>query len=126
MEMPYPELTEGIIGCAYEVYNRLGFGFLECVYEKAMMIELHKAGLAAKRQEAVTVHYDDQVIGEFRCDILVADTVVVELKSVLRLAKAHEVQLVNFLVATHKPVGLLIDFGETHVEVKRKVRELRR
>lgn len=122
--MEYRDLTERIIGCAYIVYNRMGFGFLESVYEKCLLIELHKAGLRAESQLPITVRYDDEIVGEFVADILVEDVVIVELKSVKKLAKAHEVQLVNYLVATGKPVGLLLNFGEQQVEVKRKVNTL--
>ncbi|MBI3267481.1 MAG: GxxExxY protein [Planctomycetes bacterium] len=122
--MEQAELTEKIIGCAYRVYNQMGFGYLESVYEKCMLIELGKAGLDAKSQHPIKVHYDGQVVGDFIADIVVGDTVLVELKSVRRVVNAHEVQLVNYLVATGKPVGLLLNFGENRVEVKRKVRTL--
>ena len=122
--MEYKELTEKIIGCAYRVYNRMGFGFLESVYEKCMLIELRKAGLDTESQKSIRVQYDGEVVGDFIADILVNDTVLLELKSVRKLVEAHEVQLVNYLVATGKPVGLLINFGETKVGVKRKVKDL--
>jgi GxxExxY protein len=119
-------LTERIIGCAYRVYNKMGFGFLESVYEKCMMIELVRDGLSAESQRAITVRYDGHEVGEFVADIIVNETVIVELKSVRQISKIHEAQLVNYLVATGKPVGLLLNFGEFKVEVKRKLRELKR
>ncbi|MBN1996068.1 GxxExxY protein [candidate division KSB1 bacterium] len=122
--MKYKELTEKIIGCAYTVFNKMGFGFLESVYEKCLLIELEKCGLKAKAQQAVKVYYDNQIVGDFMADIFVEDTIIVELKSVLRLVTAHEVQLVNYLTATRKDVGLLINFAVTEVEVKRKVKDL--
>lgn len=122
--MRYLELTEKIIGCAYRVYNNMGFGFLESVYEKCLMIELEKAGLKAESQIPITVFYDGEVVGEFVADILVENNIILELKSVKRVFKAHEVQLVNYLVATKKDIGLILNFGEQKVEVKRKVREL--
>ncbi|RMG24995.1 MAG: GxxExxY protein [Methanobacteriota archaeon] len=122
--MKYEELTEKIIGCAYRVYNRMGFGFLESVYEKCLQIELQKVGLKAQFQHPITVYYEGQVVGEFVADILVEDKIIVELKSVRHLTIAHEVQLVNYLAATQKDVGLIINFGEKKVEVKRKWREL--
>ena len=122
--MKYEDLTKEIIACAYTVYNRMGFGFLESVYEKCLLIELRKAGLRAESQKAITVQYEGKVVGEFVADVIVEETVLLELKSARRLSKAHEVQLVNYLVATGKPVGLLLNFGEEKVEVKRKVREL--
>ncbi len=125
LTMEYEELTEKIIGCAYRVYNKLGFGFLESVYQKCLMIELRKAGMKAESQQAIVVRYDDAVVGEFVADIVVEGTIIVELNSVRRMVLSHEVQLVNYLVATGKPVGLLLNFGESKVEVKRKVRQLR-
>ncbi|MCJ7687260.1 MAG: GxxExxY protein [Desulfobacteraceae bacterium] len=122
--MEHGELTEKIIGCAYRVYNKMGFGFLESVYEKCMLIELHKANLDAEPQKSIIVYYDNQIVGEFVADIIVNDTVILELKSVRRIIKAHEVQLVNYLVATGKPVGLILNFGGRKVEVKRKIKDL--
>ncbi len=122
--MEYRELTEKIIGCAYQVYNRMGFGFLESVYEKCMLIELRKAGLNAESQKPITVYYENEIVGEFVADILVNDKIILELKSVRRIINAHEVQLVNYLVATGKQVGLILNFGEGKVEVKRKVKDL--
>jgi len=124
-DVKHRKLTEKIIGCAYRVYNRMGFGFVESVYEKCMLTELNKAGLDVESQKPITVHYEDEIVGQFVADILVEDAVIVELKSVKQIAKAHEVQLVNYLVATGKPVGLVINFGETEVEIKRKVKELK-
>lgn len=122
--MEFESITEKIIGCAYQVYNKMGYGFLESVYEKCMLIELRKACLRSEYQKPITVHYDGEVVGQFIADIFVEDTIIVELKSIKTLAKAHEVQLVNYLVATGKDVGLLINFGEQKVELKRKVRVL--
>ena len=117
-------MTETIIGCAYKVHNTMGFGFLESVYENCLLIELHKAGLEAESQKRIVVHYEGEVVGEFVADLLVEDRIVVELKSVRSLAPAHEVQLVNYLVATSKDVGLLLNFAEHRVQVKRKLRNL--
>ncbi len=123
--MEYQSVTEKIIGCAYRVYNKMGFGFLESVYEKCLLIELRKAGLDAESQKPITVYYDDEIVGEFIADIIVNDTIILELKSVRRVIKAHEVQLVNYLVATGKPIGLILNFGERKVEVKRKIKNLK-
>ncbi len=122
--MKYQDLTEKIIGCAYQVYNKMGFGFLESVYEKCLLIELKRAGLQAEAQRSVAVYYEDEVVGEFLADVIVEDAIILELKSVRRVVKAHEVQLVNYLTATGKDVGLIINFAERNVEIKRKVREL--
>jgi GxxExxY protein len=122
--MEYKELTETIIGCAYRVYNKMGFGFLESVYQKCLIIELKKAGLDTESEKPISVYYDNEIVGEFIADIIVNDNIVLELKSVRRIIKAHEVQLVNYLVATGKPVGLILNFGERKVEIKRKVKDL--
>jgi len=122
--MEYEKVTETIIGCAYRVYNKMGFGFLESVYEKCLLIELSKAGLYTETQKSITVYYEGEVVGEFVADLMVNDAVIIELKSVRRIIKAHEVQLVNYLVATGKPVGLILNFGERKVEIKRKVKDL--
>ncbi len=119
--MKHEELTKEIIGCAFEVHTKMGSGFLESVYEKCMLIELRKAGLVTQSQVPVDVRYEGESVGDFIADIIVEDTVIVELKSVRALNEAHEVQLVNYLVATGKPVGLLLNFGGRSVEVKRKV-----
>jgi GxxExxY protein len=88
------------------------------------LIELRKAGLQAESQKPIVVTYENEVVGEFKADITVEDTIIVELKSVRHISASHEVQLVNYLVGTGKPVGLLLNFGEQRVEVKRKVRDL--
>jgi len=122
--MEYQEVTETIIGCAYRVYNKMGFGFVESVYEKCLLIELRKEGLKTESQKPITVYYESEIVGEFVADIIVNDAIILELKSVRRIIKAHEVQLVNYLVATGKPVGLILNFGEKKVEIKRKVKDL--
>jgi GxxExxY protein len=123
--MEYEELTHKVIGCAYNVFNQLGFGFLESVYQKAMIIELSKNGLKYDAEMPLKVYYDDQVVGEFYIDLYIEDTVVVELKSVENIGKQHEVQLVNYLNGTKKDIGFLINFGPTGVNVKRKYRDPR-
>ena len=122
--MKHEKMTEKIIGCSYRVYNNMGFGFLESVYEKCLLIELKKAGLGASSQNPITVYCDKEVVGEFVADVVVENEIILELKSVRRVVKAHEIQLVNYLTATGKDVGLIINFGERKVEVKRKVRVL--
>src|SRR5690606_8946792 len=113
-------LTKTTIGCAYKVYNTLGFGFLESVYEKSLQIELRKEGIEAIAQQAVKVYYENFIVGDFFADLLVEEKLIVELKSVSRLTPAHETQLVNYLNATGIQDGLLINFGAKTVEVKRK------
>ena len=90
-----------------------------------MLIELRKAGLSAESQKAITVYYKNEIVGEFVPDIIVDDTIILELKSVRRIIKAHEVQVVNYLVATGKPVGLILNIGEMKVEIKRKIKDLK-
>ena len=123
--MKYKDITETIIGSAYRVYNKMGFGFFESVYEKCLLIELRKAGLDAESQKPITVYYENEIVGEFVADIIVNDTVILELKSVRRIVKAHEVQLVNYLIATGKPVSLILNFGERKIEIKRKIKDLK-
>ena len=115
-------LTNEIIGCAFTVHNALGPGYLEKVYENAMCIELAKQGLRVKQQEPIKVRYDGQIIGEYVVDLWVEDRVIVELKAVQALTKAHEAQVVNYLTATGTDIGLLINFGAPSVQIKRKHR----
>jgi GxxExxY protein len=122
--MEYEELTKQIIGCSYQVYNTLGSGFLESVYERSLLIELRSAGLLAQPQVGLEVLYRELPVGQFFADIIVEDKVIIELKAIEQLAKVHEVQLVNYLVATGKLIGLLINFGPDGVVVRRKVRDL--
>lgn len=115
----HSELTDKIIGCAYDVYNQLGFGFMEKVYENAMMIKLPQKGLEVIQQAPINVHFEDKLIGEYFADILVNNKVILEFKAVSSLSKAHEVQLVNYLKATGIKVGLVINFGEKLKIVRR-------
>lgn len=121
--MKNSQITHKIIGCAYKVYNKLGFGFLESVYKKAMIIELSRSNLKTEEEKPLKVYYDSQAVGEFYTDLFVEDEIVVELKSVQSLAKDHEVQLVNYLNGLKKDIGLLINFGPSGVEIKRKYRQ---
>ena len=118
--MKHRELTAKIIDCAYKVHRELGFGFLESVYQNALMIELTKAGLQAEKEKKIQVNYDGQVVGDFIADMLVEEKVILELKSVKEIHLAHQAQLINYLKATRMEVGLLINFGEK-IEIKRKV-----
>ncbi len=104
----------------YKVYNELGAGFIEKVYENALMIELKNEGLATQQQYPVKVYYKGTLIGDYVADIVVEEKVIVELKAVSQLTKAREVQLVNYLKVTRLEVGLLINFGD-QVSIKRKV-----
>jgi GxxExxY protein len=115
------QLSYVIRGCVYEVFKQLGCGFLENVYENALLIELRSAGLHAVSQVAIKVHYKDAVIGEYVADILVEDKVVLELKAQQKLAKAHEAQLLNYLKATGISVGMLINFSYPRATIRRLV-----
>jgi len=115
------ELTEAIIGCAFKVANQLGSGFLEKVYENALALELKKTGLNVKQQFPISVLYDNQVVGDYIADILVADTVIVELKSVKAIDAVHMAQCLNYLKATSLMICLLINFGGERLEIKRIV-----
>ena len=119
-DMKHKDLTAKIIECAYKVHNALGFGFLEAVYQNALLIELIKANLQAEKEKKIQVYYDAQLVGDYMADIIVEGKVILELKSVKDLHPAHEAQLINYLKATGIEVGLLINFGES-VEIKRKV-----
>jgi len=123
--MEFEEITHKIIGCAYKVFNELGFGFLESVYRKSMVIEFSKTGLKVEEEKALRVYYDKIVVGNFSVDLFVEDEIIVELKSVQNLSKEYEVQLVNYLNGLKKEIGLLINFGPTGVDVKRKYRKPR-
>jgi len=119
--MEHKELTERIIGAAYKVHKTLGHGFLEKVYRNSLVLELRKNGLEAQVEVPIEVRYEGVVVGEYFADIIVNNTVILELKAVEALTTAHEVQLVNYLTATGKDIGLLINFGKS-VAVKRKYR----
>ena len=113
------DITEKVIGCAYTVGNSLGCGFLEKIYENALKIELTKAGLLVEQQYPITVLYDGQKVGEYVADLLVEREVIVETKAVKRIEDIHIAQCLNYLKATGLKVCLLINFGNTRVEVKR-------
>ena len=118
-DFKHKELTEKIINVFYSVYNKLGYGFLEKVYENAMMIEFKREGILAVSQSPIKVFYEGDVIGEYYADILVDNKVIIEIKAAKRLVEKNEAQLLNYLKATDIEVGLLLNFG-TKPEVKRK------
>ncbi len=115
----FAEITDKIISCAYEVHNKLGFGFSEKVYENTMMVKLSQKQLPSIQQAPINVHFEDQLVGEYFADIFVDNKIIVELKAVSILSKAHEAQLINYLKATSVKVGLLINFGEKLKIVRR-------
>ncbi len=121
--MPSPDvnlITQKIIGCSYDLSNALGTGFVEKVYENALVHQIRKStGLIVAQQYPIKVIYDDIVVGEFFADLLVAERVLVELKSVSMLMPEHSAQALNYLRATGLEVCLLINFGRSKVEIKR-------
>ena len=118
-DFKFKELTEKIINIFYKVYNKLGYGFLEKVYENAIMIEFKKEGIPAVSQSPIKVFYEGEIIGDYYTDILVDNKVIVEIKASKHLVKENEAQLLNYLKATNSEVGLLLNFG-TKPEIKRK------
>jgi len=118
--MLHEDLTSQIIASFYGVYNALGYGFLEKVYENALLIELRKRGLTAQQQIPIQVYYDGQPVGEYFADILVNGMIILELKAASEIILAHEAQLVNYLKATNIEVGFVLNFGP-RAEFKRKI-----
>jgi GxxExxY protein len=116
----HQEITEKIISAYYNVYNFLGFGFLEKVYENSIEIELKKFGLEVEKQYPVSVYYDNIEVGKYFADIIVEQKVIVELKATEELCREHELQLINYLKATDFEIGLLLNFGKK-ADFKRKI-----
>ena len=115
----YKELTDTIINAFYCVYNELGFGFLENVYQNALYFELLNRGLKVESQKAIDVYYQTQLVGKYKADLVVNELIILELKAVDFLVEEHELQLINYLKATDKEVGLLLNFG-MKPEIRRK------
>ena len=122
--MNIDDITYQIRGAIFEVNNVLGYGFLEKVYEKALMIELRSRGLRVENQHPLKVRYKEQIVGEYFADLLVEAQVIVEIKAATNLLKAHQAQLLNYLRATGVPVGLLVNFTRNKAEIKRMVLDL--
>ena len=117
-------LTEKIIGLAMKVHQALGPGFLESVYRNALAFELRRAGLTVELDQKISVRYENVIVGDFVADLLIDDTLICELKAISALTKADEVQVVNYLTATNRDVGLLLNFGTASLQFKRKHRRL--
>ena len=115
------QITEQIIGAAFEVYSILGYGFLERVYQRAMQVELRLRGLKAEIEDKIKVWFKEELVGDYQADLWVADSVIVELKVARQYQSEDEAQLLNELKARGIRVGLLINFGRTKVEFKRFV-----
>lgn len=118
--MKHQELTDKIIGVFYEVYNELGHGFLESVYQKAMVIAFQERGISFEQQVEIPVWFHNQPAGIFYADLLIENTVIIELKAVRSIDPSHEAQLLNYLRATNIEVGLLLNFG-VRPEIKRRI-----
>ena len=116
----YKEETERIIAAFYKVYNALGYGFLERVYQNALYLELKKQGFDCEAQHKISVFYQGMAVGEYYADILVNGHIILELKAVDSICREHELQLLNYLKATHIELGLLLNFGE-RPQVRRKI-----
>ena len=119
-ELLHKDLSNRIIKCYYTVYNTLGYGFLEKVYEHALLIELAKNGIFAEKQKQIKVYYDNQIVGEYFADIVVENSIIIELKATESLVPEHELQLINYLKATKLEVGILFNFGKKP-EFRRKI-----
>ena len=124
MKTKINDITYAINGAVFEVNNILGPGFLEKVYENALLVELRSRGLRAKNQVPITVSYKGEVVGNYSADLLVEDEVVAELKTVENLDRVHEAQLLNYLKATGLHVGLLVNFQHKKADIKRMVLDL--
>ena len=118
--MLHEQLTSKIIKAFFNVYNKLGYGFLEKVYENAMIIELNKFGLDVLNQKNIKVYYDNKIVGDYYADLIVNQKVIIELKAAESLCSNHEAQLINYLRATEIEIGLLMNFGKK-AEFKRKI-----
>jgi GxxExxY protein len=119
MQMEMNQITEKIIGCAFTVGNKLGCGFLEKVYENALVYELRKSGLRVKQPFEINIYYDGIIVGEYAADLLVEGCVLVELKALRTMGDKEIAQCLNYLKATKLTLCLLINFGNPRVEVKR-------
>jgi len=109
---PHQDLTKALIGIYYDIYNELGYGFLEKVYQNAMLLELKSRGYHVESQKKINVFYKKQIVGDYFPDIIVNNSVIIELKCVEYLVEAHECQLLNYLKATDCEAGLLLNFGK--------------
>ena len=123
-ESKLKEITERIIGCAYDVANGLGCGFLEKVYENALRIDLQRAGLSVLQQHAIPVLWRGEVVGDYYADLFFEGSVIIELKTVKAFDEVHTAQCLNYLKATGVKVCLLINFAKAQIEVKRIVNRL--
>lgn len=120
MELLHKNITDIILKSYYKVFNNLGYGFLEKVYENALFYELKKQGLVCEKQKPIKMYYDEIQVGEYYADIIVNECIIIELKAAESLAEEHEFQLINYLKATDIEVGLVLNFGK-NPQFKRKI-----
>ncbi|OFY82442.1 MAG: GxxExxY protein [Bacteroidetes bacterium RIFCSPLOWO2_12_FULL_35_15] len=120
MELLHEDVTDKIIKAFYKVYNELGFGFLEKVYQNALFLELIEMDLYCEKQKQIKVYYHEEIVGEYFADLIVNDCIILELKAAEGLAEEHECQLINYLKATEIEVGLLLNFSKKP-QFKRKI-----
>lgn len=118
-EIVYKDLSFKIIGLAMEVHNELGSGFLEEVYENALMVLFRREGIPAKQQLPITVYFKEEVVGEYTADIMVENKIILELKAVDRIIDAHRAQILHYLKATRYKLAILINFGKEKLESER-------
>ena len=121
IRFPHKEITEAIIGSAFEVYNHLGYGFLHRVYQRSLQVELMRRGFCGDLEKRITVHYKEVIVGEYDGDMIVNDVVLVEIKIAPQYDKRDEAQVLNVLKATGLKVGILLNFGRYKVEYKRLI-----
>ena len=117
----YKELSYKIVGLAMEVHNKLGFGFLEKVYENALMVLLEKNGVPAQQQAPITVYFEGKVVGDYYADILVDNKIILELKAIDKIADVHRVQVLNYLRATGIKLAMILNFAKSSFEYERFV-----
>lgn len=122
----HQELTYGIINAAFDVHNMLGCGFLEKVYENAMVHELELRKYKVERQKNITIKYKGKVVGDYISDLIIEDKVIVELKAIEEISNVHKAQLLNYLKVSGREVGLIINFAKPKLEYKRLVMERNR
>jgi GxxExxY protein len=115
----YPDLSYQVVGLAMEVHNRLGYGFLEKVYENALMILLRKAGIKAQQQCAIKVYFEGEEVGNYVADIVVEDSIILELKSQDAITNANRAQTLNYLKATGYKLAIILNFGKTRLQSER-------
>lgn len=121
IDLIHKDLVYRIIGCAMQVHKELGYGFLEKVYENALMVSLKKEGIRARQQHPISVHFQCEMVGEYFADILVEDKIILELKTVDSIGNPYFAQVLNYLKATGMQLGLLINFGPQGLQYKRLI-----